>query len=161
MLQSQLPGTAWLLLKQGAASSVDREHQRCPDMGSPFLLTSHHSQPPQDLSPCWPTFRHPSSSSPRGKEQFATSPLPFRRRGCCHFSQEHTDHAKAVLLFPLATCAGSGRTRGLEKGWPCLPPLRSSPGNTSGLSRSAQTNVSSTADRSGRGIEGKRQEGNG
>lgn len=65
-------------------------------------------------------------------------------------------HARAVLLFPQA-----GRKKGLVKGWPCLPPLRSSPGNTSGSSRSARTNVSSTAGAPGRGREGKRQEGNG
>lgn len=123
-------------------------------------MSSHRTSPsphlpPPTVPPDFATLPS-SSSSPLGKEQLGTSAVlqedmvlslvpgaPWSCQSCA----------------PLPPCQ-EGRKKGLAKGWPCLPPLRSSLGNTSGSSRSAQTNVSSTAGASGRGREGKKQEGN-
>lgn len=87
-----------------AASSVDGEHPGCPATGPALLLTSHHRQSPQTLSPCLHPLRHLLAKS-------SLAPLPFfRRTWCCHLSLEHPDHARAVLLSPLARKEG-------RKGW--------------------------------------------
>jgi len=96
---------------------------------------------------------HRPASTATRQDIRATSRHLWHPSERCRFSPEHTGHPRAALLAPLV------RKGGLEKGWLCLPPPHSSPGNTSGSSRSARTNASSTAGGSGR--EGKRQEGNG
>lgn len=137
--------------RRGWRASEVPSHRTGPSPHLPPLTAPprfhHPTGPPSDTRP----LRHPlaKSSSP--------PPASFRRTGRCRFSREHAGRARAAVLFPLGREGGQG----LEKVWPCLPPPRSSPGNTSGSSRSARTNVSSTAGGLGRGREGKRQEGNG
>lgn len=127
-----------------AASSVDGEHPRYPATRQPF------SPPPTTDSPHRPCTLPSSSSSALAKSSLA--PLPSFRRTWC---------LSPVMPELCSSPPWPGKEKGLVKGWPCLPPLRSSPGNISGSSQSARTNVSSTAGASGRGRQGKRQKGNG
>lgn len=147
--QDQFPSTAWPLLTQGLPAAWMESIPDVQPQDQPF------SSPPTTDSPprlCRPAFI-----------LFVTS----WQRAAWHLCRSSGGHGAvtcpwSTLVMP-ELCSSPpwpGRKKGLAKGWPCLPPLRSSLGNTSGSSRSAQTNVSSTAGASGRGREGKKQEGN-
>lgn len=98
------------------------------------------SSPPTTDSP--PRLCHPA---------FLLFVTPWQR-AAWHFCRPSGRHGAVVCpwssLVTPELCSSPprlGRKKGLVKGWLCLPPLRLSPGNTSGSSQSARTNVSSTA----------------
>lgn len=126
-------------------------------------MPSHNTGP----SPHLPPWRDPQGFATHltPLQTAILSVTPQQTAACQLLSEGHdADASPMCMLVTPRLCSSPpwpGRKGGLEKGWPCLPPPRSSPGNTSGSSRSARTNVSSTAGGSGRGREGKKQEGNG